>query len=130
MVAAALRYCNRTGISHAEALTGNAADVGLSCRCSVQCHVADNDILRCPERRIPGRNHNQLSSGESLSEAIVCIPRKPDGKSLRNKGSKGLSAAAFRIHHEGILCKIAAEHSGDVRSENGSEGPVCAGHLK
>ena len=63
VIAHALADSGRTGVADAEALAGNAVDVGFTGGRTVKCNVAGDDVFFSDKFRILRRKYRQLSAG-------------------------------------------------------------------
>ena len=129
VVSAALRHRQRPGIPDAEALSGDAADIGFAGCGTVQGHVPEDDIVVGGVSRVIRRGDHQLSSGKPLSEAVIRIALQADRQSLRDKGSEGLSSAAGAFHRDRVLRQPVSVPPCDLAAQDGAEGAVDAGDL-
>ncbi len=77
MIAAAFHDCFGTGVPDTEALTGFSANEGLAGRCSIQGHIADDDIVLRHKPAVILRLHDQSAPREALAEIIVGISGQP-----------------------------------------------------
>ena len=129
VVSAAFRHRQRAGIPDAEALAGDAADIGFAGGGTVQCHVPEDDIVMGSVSRVLRRGDHQLSAGKPLSEAVVRVALQADRQSLRDEGSEGLSSAAGAFHRDRILRQPVSVPPCDLAAQDGAEGAVDTGDL-
>ena len=134
MIATALGNRRRTGITNAEALTGDTIHIALAGRRTIEGDVADDDILTGAERTSLRWRHDELTAAQALTEAIIGITMETDREALRDKRTKGLTAATVCLDHEGIIRQGIAlrRHAvviGDLGAEDGTEGTVRARNL-
>ena len=128
VVSHALHHGTGAGIPHTEALSGDAADIGLSAGGSVQGHVSDNDVLTGIDGRFLRRPYDEAPAGQALAEIVVAVAGEADGHPLRKEGSEGLPSAPFRFHVHRIRRQGSAFFR-DLRTQDGAEGAVHTGYV-
>ena len=129
MVAHAFHHGHAAGVSDGEAFSRRAVYEDLSAGGSVQGHVSDDDVILRGKTASLRRVDDQLSAGKTFSEIVVAVSDQLQGQSFGDERAEALSAGAAAADAEGIVREGRAEFSGDLRSQDGSEGAVGVGHI-
>ena len=129
MIAHAFHYGRTAGVADGKAFSRHAVHEDFSACGSVQGHVSDDDVILCCKTASLRRINDQLSAGKTFSEIVVAVSDQLQGQSFGNERAEALSAGAVAADAEGIILQSRAEFSGDLRSQDGSEGTVCVGHV-
>ena len=130
MVAHALDHRRGAGVADTEPLTGHAPDKGFAGGCAVQGHVADDDIFLGLEFALFRRVDDELAAGKALAEIVVGVALQLQRQALGDKCAEALTRAAGAANLVGILGQTVAVAAGDLRTEQGAEGPVSAGDIQ
>ena len=129
VVAHAFHYCRTAGVADSKAFSRHAVHENLSACGSVKGHVSDDDVILCGKTASLRRVDDQLSAGEAFSEIVVAVSDQLQSQSFGNERAEALSAGAVAADAEGIVLQGGTEFSGNLRSQNGSEGTVGVGHV-
>src|SRR5208283_2159053 len=115
MIADALHDRGDSGVAHAEALAGHAADVSLAGGGSVESHVADDDVLVGLERRRGRRIDDDLPARQALAYVVVRVPFDRQGHAAREEGAEALPRGAYEFEVDRVLRQaLGAEALGDL----------------
>ena len=130
VLAHALNHCIGAGIADGKPLSGHAVYKDLSAGCAVEGYISGNDIFLRLVATALRRINDKGSAGKPLSKVIVGISAEGQGQALGNKGAKALASGSRTGYGNGILRQSLLVASGDLRPQNGSEGPVRIAHLE
>mmetsp|Transcript_23427 Transcript_23427/g.67264 ORF Transcript_23427/g.67264 Transcript_23427/m.67264 type:complete len:944 (+) Transcript_23427:2462-5293(+) len=133
VVAHTLNHRRRTRVAHAEPLRCNAAEEGLTPRRTIECHVADDDVvLRC-ELGVGclGRVDHDLSAREALADVVVGVALDLDGDAGHEEGAHRLAGVAIqldvdRVFLQGRRAELLAQEVAQHRAHR----PVHVGHIQ
>ena len=75
----------RAGIAHAEAFARNTGNEGAAACCTVECNIADDDVLSRLKRAGSIRKNDQPAAGKPLSEIVVAVALERKRHALRQK---------------------------------------------
>ena len=126
----ALHHGDGAGVADAEPLAGAAVDKRLAGGGAVQGHVAHDDVFAGVKGAALGRVQHQPAAGEALAQPIVAVALQFQGQSLGDEGAEGLPPAAVAGDDVAVVRQGVAALPGDLRAEQGAEGPVCGGDLQ
>jgi len=129
VIAHALHYSNRTGITHTESLSGHTVNECLTGRRAVKRHVADNDIFILFESCALRRIHNQFAAGQPFTEIVVGITHKLQCQPLGDKSAEALYTGTVTQNAVSILGERIAESSRNLGTENRTESTVGIRHI-
>ena len=124
MITHTFDYRNGSGVTYTETFACHTVDECFTGGCTVQCHVTDDNVILCLEPAALGRIYHQLTTGQALAKVIVAVTYQLQGKTLGDKGSEGLSACTLTQYMVGILFHVISQFSGDLTSEDRTEGTV------
>mmetsp|Transcript_9325 Transcript_9325/g.18389 ORF Transcript_9325/g.18389 Transcript_9325/m.18389 type:complete len:622 (-) Transcript_9325:3164-5029(-) len=114
-----------TGVTHSEALTDDTTCKEGTLGGTVECDVAENDVVLSLEGRLTGKGGgmgvcNNAATGEALANTIVGITLNFEGDTASQEGTKGLSGRAIKLDADGAVGEtsmtvlandLVAEHS-------------------
>ena len=103
MIAYALDHRDGTGVAHAEALAGDAAEVAFAGDCAVKHGVADNNGFFGLDRSVLDRAHHQTSPRQSLADIVVAVAFQIEGNAMREKRTEALPGGTLEGYGDGVL---------------------------
>ena len=113
------------GVADAEALAGDAVDVGLAGGGAVEGDVADEDVFLRLEERALGRIDDDLGAGEALADVVVGIAFEREGHARRAEGGERLAGAAVELELDGVVRQaLAAVFAGEFAAGDGADDAV------
>src|SRR5262249_56158395 len=87
-------------VAHAEALAGDAADVGLTAGRSIERDVADDDVVLGHEGARARREHGELAAPEPLTPVVVGVAIQREGDAARHERAEALPGRAREVDAE------------------------------
>src|SRR6185369_3491774 len=97
MIADALHDRVDSAVTHAEALAGNAAHVGLAARRAVERDVADDDVLLGHEYARAGRIDRELAAREPLAPVVVGVTLEGERDTSRHERTEALARGSGEV---------------------------------
>ena len=118
VVADALHHGADAGVADAEALAGDAADVGLAGRGAVEGDVAGDDVLLRHEGGLARREEDDLAARKALAQVVVGVALEGEGDALRHKRPEALAGRAAEVELDRVLGQAGgAVAAGDLGAE-------------
>jgi hypothetical protein len=124
MVAHALHNGSCAGVAHAEALTGYAVDERRAARSTVQCHVADDDVLAAVKGGVFRRVDDELAAGQTLADVVIRVADQLERQALGDERAEALAAVAVADDMERVVGQRVAEPGGDLAANDRAERAV------
>ena len=109
MVTHSLYYRTGAGVAYAETFACHTVDKGLAAGGSVEGHIADDDVVLCPESAACRRIDDQLAAGQSFPKIIVALSCQLQGEAPGDEGAEALSSRPSAEYPVGILLHPVAQ---------------------
>ena len=125
MVADAFDDRGGTGVAHAEALAGDAADERLARRRAVERDVADDDVVLGDERRVTIGMADDDPARQALGEVVVGVALEPQRDAARHEGGEALARGTAEVHVDRAVGQaVATPLPGERGAEQRADGAV------
>ena len=106
-----------TGVTDTEPLSCHTVNERLTTGCTIERHISDDDVFICCKVCILRRINNNFTTGKPLAKIIVAVTAKCKRQSLRDKGTKALTACALTFYYIAVFSKAVLILSGDFRTK-------------
>src|SRR5262245_57812678 len=103
MIADGFDNSSNATVPNAEAFASHAADVSFAAGSAVKSDVADDDVLLGLEGRAGRGIHDDLATGQTFADVIVCVAGKGEGHAFGHKRAKALAGAPGEMNIDGVL---------------------------
>src|SRR5690606_10279551 len=125
MIAHALDHGVDTGITDAETLTHDAAQIDLTGDGAIADDVAGNDVLLRLEARLDGlprRVRHDPRAAQALAEVVIGVSFQFQGQSLGCEAAEALPGRAVELEVDGVIRQaIKAIALADLTTERGGD---------
>src|SRR5438105_8299847 len=102
MVAGALDDGDSAGITHREALPGDAAEITFALDRAIEHRIADDDRFLRHNARVGGGADDDSAAGEALADVIVGVAFELERHAARKPRAEALAGSAGEFHVDGV----------------------------
>ncbi len=103
MIAGAFNHRNRTGVTHCEALAGDAVEESLAGNRTVQHRVAGDNVIDRTATELGVRTHDNAAAGQSLADVVIALANQIQCHAMCQERACRLACGTLQLDMDGVV---------------------------